>query len=311
MVASLAGLSPRHVAQALDGSVVAGQVVAPGPGHSRGDRSMIVKLDARAPDGFLVHSHAGDDFAACRDHVRSRLGIAREDRRREPAPSRPPPAPPPAPSDDALRALKWAARIASEVRPLLGTPGERYLRETRRIDIAAVQDILARADAIGWHGAVYFNEPGHALHGQRLGCIVGIMTDPVSGRPTGAISRTYIGPDGHKVCKAKTLGSPMGCIRLSSDEDVLGGLHLAEGIETGLAAAQLGFRPVWTLGSAGEIAKFPLLAGIESLSICAEPGAAEKAVTACGTRWQDAGREVLIVWPDVGSDLNDEVMAAS
>jgi hypothetical protein len=50
---------------------------------------------------------------------------------------------------------------------LLGTDGERYLNETRRIDTTAIQDILARVDAIGWHGAVYFNQPGHALHAQR------------------------------------------------------------------------------------------------------------------------------------------------
>jgi hypothetical protein len=117
-------------------------------------------------------------------------------------------------SDDERRArdLKSAKSIASGVCPLLGTPGEAYLRKTRCIDTATIQDILARADAIGWHGAVYLNEPAHALHGQRLGCIVGIMTDPVSGRPTGAISRTYIGPDLSKVCKAKTLGAPMGAI---------------------------------------------------------------------------------------------------
>ena len=217
-------------------------------------------------------------------------------------------------SDDEGRArdLKSAKRIASEVRPLLGTPGERYLREIRRIDTAAVQDILARADAIGWHGSVYLNEPGgaqqpaHALHGQRLGCIVGIMTNPASGRPTGAISRTYIGPDLSKVCKAKTLGAPMGVIRLSRDDDVLCGLHLAEGIETGLAACQLGLRPVWALGSAGAIGAFPVLSGVECLTILAEQGeASAKATEACGNRWHSARRKVLVNRSKIGSDLND------
>ena len=38
--------------------------------------SMTVRLSPSAPEGFLVFSHAGDDFAACRDHVRTLLGLA-------------------------------------------------------------------------------------------------------------------------------------------------------------------------------------------------------------------------------------------
>jgi hypothetical protein len=34
-----------------------------------------VKPDATAHDGFLVHSFAGDDPMACRDHVRKLLGL--------------------------------------------------------------------------------------------------------------------------------------------------------------------------------------------------------------------------------------------
>ena len=31
-----------------------------------------MKLSSTAPDGFLVHSHAGDDWPTCRDYVRRR-----------------------------------------------------------------------------------------------------------------------------------------------------------------------------------------------------------------------------------------------
>jgi hypothetical protein len=34
-----------------------------------------VKIDANAPDGFLVHSFANDDPIACRDYVRQKLGL--------------------------------------------------------------------------------------------------------------------------------------------------------------------------------------------------------------------------------------------
>jgi 5S rRNA maturation endonuclease (ribonuclease M5) len=63
-----------QLAQALGGDVVNGQVLAPGPGHSPKDRSMRVRLDPEAPDGFVVHSFAGDDGVACRDYVRERNG---------------------------------------------------------------------------------------------------------------------------------------------------------------------------------------------------------------------------------------------
>jgi hypothetical protein len=49
--------------------------LAPGPGHSAIDRSLSVKLDSNAPDGFVVHSFAGDDPLVCRDHVREKAGL--------------------------------------------------------------------------------------------------------------------------------------------------------------------------------------------------------------------------------------------
>ena len=77
---------------------------------------------------------------------------------------------------------------------------------------------------------VYFHELDHPLHGQRLGSIISVMTEPISARPTGAIARTYIS-EGRKVTKAKTLGSPTGIVRLSRDEDVLEGLFSPRGLK--------------------------------------------------------------------------------
>jgi hypothetical protein len=68
--------SLNEIAQALGGEVSAGQVLAPGPGHkSRADRSLSIKPDSAAPDGFRVHSFAGDDWRTCTEYVRSRLGL--------------------------------------------------------------------------------------------------------------------------------------------------------------------------------------------------------------------------------------------
>jgi hypothetical protein len=199
-------------------------------------------------------------------------------------------------------------RIVAGLTPILGTIGDRYLRDTRCIDTDALDDILGRTDAIGWNPSVYFNEPGHPLHGQKLGCIVGIMTDPVTAQTTGAISRTYISSDGKKVCKAKTLGEGGGVVRLSLDEDTLEGLFLAEGLETALAAAALGLKPIWATGSAGTMGKFPVLAGIECLTLFADHdpnGAGERAARKTEARWLAAGREAHVIIRDRTGDLND------
>jgi putative DNA primase/helicase len=59
----------------LGGKACHNNIRCPGPGHSTHDRSLLVSFKKAAPEGFLVHSHAGDDFQVCRDHVRQCLGL--------------------------------------------------------------------------------------------------------------------------------------------------------------------------------------------------------------------------------------------
>src|SRR5438445_6845396 len=66
---------PQAIAAALGGEVSGGQVLAPGPGHSAADRSLSIKLDSAASEGFVVHSFAGDDPVSCRDYVREKLRL--------------------------------------------------------------------------------------------------------------------------------------------------------------------------------------------------------------------------------------------
>jgi len=67
--------SINRIAQIMGGDVARGEVLVPGPGHSAEDRSLAIKLDNAAPDGFVVHSFAGDNPITCRDHVRTKLGL--------------------------------------------------------------------------------------------------------------------------------------------------------------------------------------------------------------------------------------------
>jgi Toprim domain len=225
------------------------------------------------------------------------------------APSRPAPAATDAPRDDDrdARTLILARQIAFALRPILGSPGETYLRDARKIVTSAIEDVLERSDGVGWHPAVYFNEPGHALHGRKLGAIISVMTEMITAEPTGAISRTYI-HEGRKLGKAKTLGSPTGIIRLSEDADVLEGLHIAEGLETALDVMAEGFRPCWSTGSTALMAKFPVLAGIECLTVVADHdlnGAGLRAASEAADRWQTAGRETHVFQRETPGDFND------
>jgi hypothetical protein len=75
-------LDARTIARVMGGDVNGDGALVPGPGHSAKDRSLSVKPDPAAPDGFVVHSFADDDFANCRDHVKDKLGIAAEQSRK-------------------------------------------------------------------------------------------------------------------------------------------------------------------------------------------------------------------------------------
>jgi putative DNA primase/helicase len=99
------------------------------------------------------------------------------------------------------------------------------------------------------------------------------------------------GNDHHKICSGDTLA-------------------IGEGVETCMAARQLGFAPAWALGSVGAILFFPVLEQIKTLKILSEAGkASADAIQLRGRRWTRAGRRVRIVRPPIGSDLNDTLMA--
>ena len=128
-----------------------------------------------------------------------------------------------------------------------------------------------------------------------------------------AIHRTALSPDGAKIGR-RMLGPVTGAATmLDPDEHVTQGLVIAEGSKSALSGRQLGWRPTWALGSAGAIAGFPVLSGIECLTVLAEhddTGANTRAIETVGKRWIDASCEVLIVSPRCGGDANDALRSA-
>src|ERR1700691_3117286 len=91
-------LDPNAIALALGGHARGRNVLAPGPGHSRADRSLSIKIDPSARDGFIVHSFAGDSPSRCREHVRTAIKLIGPQRQRWQSSSRRQP-----PSETALR----------------------------------------------------------------------------------------------------------------------------------------------------------------------------------------------------------------
>jgi hypothetical protein len=100
-----------------------------------------------------------------------------------------------------------------------------------------------------------------------------------------------------------------GVIRLWPDDWVSRGLAIAEGIETALSLAR-GFVPVWCCIDAGNLAAFPVLTGIESLTVAVDHDPAGlKAYASVAGRWRESGREVRRLLSAAGQDFNDWVNA--
>ena len=72
--------------------------------------------------------------------------------------------------------------------------------------------------------------------------------------------------------------------------------------------------PTWALGSAGAVAAFPVLGGIEALNVIVDHdknGAGERTARKVEARWRPAGREVNLLRPDAPGDFNDIVKGAA
>jgi hypothetical protein len=146
--------------------------------------------------------------------------------------------------------------------------------------------------------------------------IIGRFTTVLGNEPRGIWRRPISGE------KPMTLGPTACVIRLWPDEVVERGLVLGEGVETVLAAAtRISHRctllqPAWASGGSGNIRKFPVLSGIEALTLLVDHDrpdqydrrAGQEAAAECAARWSAAGREVTRLTPKaLGADFNDVV----
>jgi putative DNA primase/helicase len=307
----------RSLACALGGEVSGRQVLAPGPGHSHRDRSLSICIEPNAPDGFVVHSFAGDDPLVCKDYVRERLGLPSwqpgdgQDRRVDPARARTfdrtaidrDSAKRPRSEDDLTR-IERAAAIWNEAVDHRGTTVEQYL-QARCLDL----DDDLTGDVLRFHPRCPWRNENTGKT-DRIPCMIAAFRSIDDGTIT-AIHRIRLDqPEAWPKAQRRMLGIVH---RAAVMLDPIGPeLAIGEGIETCMAARQLGIKPTWALGSTGGIAGFPILDSVRRLTIIGEPDtASQDAIRFCTQRWRKAWKRVLVAMPEVGDDLNDELMAAT
>lgn len=317
-------LTAHDLARALGGKVTGrNSVNAPGPGHSGRDRSMSIKIEDGAPEGFIVFPHAGDDPLACRDHIRRMAGLPDWqpskaaagdgvssifiDRMSARAGARQPDqAAIAAEKGDQRQRTAWAMDAWQQAGTISGTLVQTYIEARGLI----LPEAVIRGGAVRFHPRCTFKgEDGQKL---RLPAMVCLMTNALTGVAQ-AIHRTALKADGSGKEDLPNLGDPKkmlgpakgAIIRLCPDEDVSGALGVTEGVENAIAVICSGWAPTWAAGTAGAVESLPVLPGVESLTVFGDLGqAGEKAAKMCCQRWAEEGREAVTRFPKSG-DWND------
>lgn len=203
-----------------------------------------------------------------------------------------PPTPPPAPTAPTIpEPSKRGLEIWHEAKPVRGTLAETYLN---RRGLTLPHEM---ADTLRFHPACPWKKTRHPA-------LIVLGTNILTGEPQ-CIQRTALTADGDKIDRM-AMGSTTGAAAmLSPDETVETGLALCEGTEDGLALLQAGcFFPVWTTFGTSGLRTFPVLPGIEALTIYRDNDAAGgAAANECARRWAAEHRLVIVETP-AGKDFN-------
>jgi CHC2 zinc finger/DNA polymerase family A/Toprim domain len=206
---------------------------------------------------------------------------------------------------DPSEKTEYALTLWNEAGPLIGSLGERYLAETRCIDVAKLP-----ADV---HGVLRFHPQCPFGSGTAHPCLVALMRDPVSDAPVGIHRIALKVVDGQVDKIDRWALGRMGVVKLWPAVD--GRLVLGEGIETVLAAAtrvpfeEAPLTPAWLAVAAGKLKRFPVLADVQRLILLVDNDPEGLiAATAIERTWCSAGRTVTQLIPDQpGADFNDVV----
>ncbi len=182
-------------------------------------------------------------------------------------------------------------------RPIVGTLAEAYLgNRGSRFDDATGRVLRF---------AQQHPRRSPAGHLERHPALLCLLSDIRTGEPCGTVN-VYLqanGSDRIRDRKGKTSwGRASGsAVMLSAFDEPSLGLTLCEGVETGIALLMAGIAPVWCCGGAANLASFPILAGIEALTVAADADApGQRAAETAAQRWRAAGRKVVVIAPPGG-----------
>jgi hypothetical protein len=288
--------------------------VAGEPGHSLGVHLIGQKAGVWADFAVgtsgdaldLVRHCLGLEMADAISWSQCWLGIERGNAGISSRPGPPPPASPP-PSSSSPSSDRWRRPWRASP-PFSGTVAGVYLHARGLCFEDPCGEVLRFARCHPRRG------PDGAL--EHNPALLALLRDLRTGEPCGTIN-IYLRADGNdrlRDRKGKTSwGRARGAAVMFSDfADVTMGLTVCEGVETGLALLADDMAPVWSLGGAENLARFPVLGGIEAATIAADTGQpGQDAAVMMAARWRSAGRETLIVTPRKHGDWADPRRAMS
>jgi putative DNA primase/helicase len=268
------------------------KTAGPHRGHFR-DFSAGISGDMLDLIGHVRHCNATE----ARQWALGWLGIAPAERVTRLAPQQRQPA---NDVDDTARNQRIADRLWKDALPFHGSLAERYLQYRIGADLQEDYSHVLR-----FHPCCRFGGAGDHP------AMIARMVDPITGADRG-VHRTALAEPGRKapIDRPKRMLGQAGIIRLTADEFINYGVGICEGIETGVALIEHGALTfMWAAGSAGGIAKFPVLDPvINSIWIFTDNddrGASLSSARECRDRWQEAGREVRVLIPPAGTDWAD------
>jgi hypothetical protein len=294
-------MNAAAIARALGGKRSGNQWKCKCPAHADKDPSMII-FDGR--EAVQVRCYAGCDPLDIIGALRS-MGLwegsedgdgEAEQRRRQSTPA-----------TDPSRHHRLAMQIWEHAVDPRGTPAEDYLRG-RGLALPS----SACVTAIRYHEQCPMGD-----HVQPA--LVALMRN-VETFAAQAIQRLFLDLDQNKKIESMMLGPVGGAAMMISQRgetfseclSYCSRLFVCEGLETGLALHQTGRRPVWALGSAGTIARLPVLFAVGHLVICTDNDNTNTGISAaidCAERWNATPKQkATIVMPDqTGTDYADQV----
>jgi DNA polymerase len=214
----------------------------------------------------------------------------------------------PTPDEDTeARKLAFVKAIWLSAQPLRGSIAERYLDETRHIDVTKLADDVHRC--LRFHPHCAFGLGTH------LPCLIALMRNPITDEPVGIQRIALEHRDGRIEKVDRRMLGHAGVVKLwpASTKLVVG-----EGLETVLAAAtripyeDAPLTPAWAALSSRKLQTLPVIPGVERLVLLADNDAnqeGQSAAARAATVWRAAGRTVVVLMPPTtNTDFNDLVL---